>query len=39
MASSVLERKEVKRYSDDTISLTCIVAGVKPFQSHVVGSL
>ena len=38
-ASSVLEKKEVKRYADDTTPLTCTVAGVKPFQSHVVSSL
>lgn len=38
-SGSVLEKKEVKRYTDDTIPLTCTVAGVKPFQSYVVNTL
>ena len=38
-SSSVLEKRDVKRYTDDTIPLTCTVVGVKPFQSYVVSIL
>ena len=37
-SSSVLEKREAKRYPDDTLSLTCNVVGVKPFQSYVVST-